>query len=601
MENAATGVQVPLSTFGGLCTELSPSDLPEGGSPDNSDVAFQPGSVLTRPGLSRVYDSPPTLSAIVFSQSFNKLDGSKINVLMDSDGKIWAENVTLSPNVFSNVGSVPAGSRCKAASAYGRLFMAFNDGLRGTDISRSFDGTKFNRISQGGPCGNPTFGEYITPSATLGNSASAVTTAITNIVSSDSHTYSGTYWAGPSLGWQTWTHVVYSTLTITVASTVGLVVGLSCSWTGNAAINLSNMVIASIGVGSIKVAYSSGTNYSGAGGSLTMNQPVLFRTENVVTASTTAAHGMNPGDEFTIAGVANNTIGGTITGVIRQSNVITISTSAANGVRVGSSVIIAGVTDTTFNGTWKVTGVINTTNFQVESSNLVDSTSSGGTVSDTWNNTDRFVISVPTSTSFTYSEVGPDDATSNTGTVTPVGQVAGGIRHAVCSFLTDYGFVTPPSNPIQISTSGNKKLTLTNIPIGPSNVVARVFAFTGIDGGKYFYLPAPSRDDNGNVIGTSTVVSDNTSTSAIFDFSDKALLSGTGIDIDGNNLFNLNIIGNCSGVAFYADRMGYWGDENVAQNFQNMGFEGGIDAGVRSDGLDGIRNGLNCCHGCRLW
>src|SRR6185437_7612582 len=49
------GADVSLSIFGGLCTEMAASDLPEGASPLNWDVDYLVGSVQTRDGLQSVY------------------------------------------------------------------------------------------------------------------------------------------------------------------------------------------------------------------------------------------------------------------------------------------------------------------------------------------------------------------------------------------------------------------------------------------------------------------------------------------------------------------------------------------------------------------
>ena len=185
MQNSSDGIAVPLSTFGGQSTELSPTDLPEGGSPDNGDVAFLPGSVLTRPGLSRVYANPPETGAIVYEQTFTSTAGKQINVVMYASGNVYSENFTDAPGTFVNICSVPANSRCKAAEAYGRLFMTFNDGFRGTDIPRQWDGVTLSRVSQDGPCANPTFGETIGASVQLQNSGATGSHTIVSLVSSD--------------------------------------------------------------------------------------------------------------------------------------------------------------------------------------------------------------------------------------------------------------------------------------------------------------------------------------------------------------------------------------------------------------------------------
>lgn len=46
---------ISLSIFGGLCTEMAASDLPEGASPLNWDVDYLVGSVQTRSGIQSQY------------------------------------------------------------------------------------------------------------------------------------------------------------------------------------------------------------------------------------------------------------------------------------------------------------------------------------------------------------------------------------------------------------------------------------------------------------------------------------------------------------------------------------------------------------------
>lgn len=50
MDNVLETTGVPLTVFGGAVPELAPEDLPEGASPFNQDVDFNPGSVFTRGG-----------------------------------------------------------------------------------------------------------------------------------------------------------------------------------------------------------------------------------------------------------------------------------------------------------------------------------------------------------------------------------------------------------------------------------------------------------------------------------------------------------------------------------------------------------------------
>lgn len=51
-KNAA---DVELTVFGGLCSEMAPSDLPQGASPLTYDTDFDIGRARTRDGLQSVY------------------------------------------------------------------------------------------------------------------------------------------------------------------------------------------------------------------------------------------------------------------------------------------------------------------------------------------------------------------------------------------------------------------------------------------------------------------------------------------------------------------------------------------------------------------
>lgn len=158
-----------------------------------------------------------------------------------------------------------------------------------------------------------------------------------------------------------------------------------------------------------------------------------------------------------------------------------------------------------------------------------------------------------------------------TGPVTP--GVTVGIHQLVVIFQTRTGYLTAPS-PIGTYTATGGLRVFVEVPIGPPNVVARIVAFTGAGGGNFFYLPvAPQL--NGVTYGTSTVINDNTSNGTWFNFSDESLFAGTAIDIPGNNLFNLQVLGPCMGFFSYASRLFAWGERNKVQNFRNMGFEGG--------------------------
>ena len=50
-----SSADISLTIFGGLCSELAASDLPEGASPLTYDTDFDVGRVRTRDGLQSVF------------------------------------------------------------------------------------------------------------------------------------------------------------------------------------------------------------------------------------------------------------------------------------------------------------------------------------------------------------------------------------------------------------------------------------------------------------------------------------------------------------------------------------------------------------------
>jgi hypothetical protein len=333
----------------------------------------------------------------------------------------------------------------------------------------------------------------------------------------------------------------------------------------------------------------------------------------VATVTTSQTHGLVPGTVIQITGVGTAPVGGSLTNyVIDSHGSISVTTSSPHRLVAGETIVLALGSGTptavvvsavlgansfsvitglgaasgssgsitlpfALTTNYTVATVLTPTSFQVASTFFTGSWS-GGLVSIPWAGT-FYVSSVISSTSFTYSQNGPDAAIANTSaSITPVGQVAPGQRKCVVVFQTRSGYVTQPGPAVKFTASGGQYVFLTNIPIGPPNVVARILAFTGANGGEYYYLPVDPQL-NGGLVGTSTVIADNTSTSAILDFSDQSLYAG--IDIGpkyaaGNNLFNQEVLGPCLGFYPYASRLFAWGERNKVQNFLNMGFEGGI-------------------------
>ncbi|HZT73631.1 MAG TPA: hypothetical protein VE996_08290 [Terriglobales bacterium] len=139
------------------------------------------------------------------------------------------------------------------------------------------------------------------------------------------------------------------------------------------------------------------------------------------------------------------------------------------------------------------------------------------------------------------------------------GNVAAGQRYVVVLFKTRAGSLTAPSPPSSWTAAGGKQALIGNLPIGPSNVVARIVAFTvagGSSDGPYFYI-GESQSVNG-VSETATVIDDNSTTSATFNFDDAFLSSS----IDVTDQFRAIPLPEESGVFYSAltQRMVWWGE-----------------------------------------
>jgi hypothetical protein len=333
-------------------------------------------------------------------------------------------------------------------------------------------------------------------------------------------------------------------------------------------------------------------------------------------------------DYFTSAAIS--AIGGylytVITTITESDYLATATTASAHGLLPGSYVYIFGASVAGYNGLQTVVGVpsANTFTYTLAATGLANAT--GGevglaigraivTVAPNINPGDSVVISGSNSgldngsagnpAQWQYLETlpylgggyevlfsiatGPPTLVitpTEGGTIQYGGQSAPGVHQAVVIFLTRNGALTQPSPPISFSSVGNSRWQFNDLPIGPSNVVARVLGFTGAGGDNFFIIPASVTLPNPtNPLGTpivvqSTIVEDNSSTSAIFDVPDNTLLAGIAIDQIGNDLFDQRVLGPVLGFFSYASRLMCWGDYAKVENLLNMGFCGGYLAGA---------------------
>lgn len=550
--------ELGITVFGSLVTEMAPTALPAGVSPNCQDGVFVPGSWASRPGLARVFATPfPGSPSVTYGKSYVDPTGVIRNIYFTNDGNIWVENITSSPGVYSMLALSTPGCYAKSVTAFGREYIAISDGLNGQEVPLQYDGTNLDRVTQDGPGAPPTITNLIIAASTIASLTRAAN--IVTAVTTGAH--------GLLVGYQT-------QIASVPASTVG-----------------TSVV------------------------SIVINNESL---PGIATITTSSAHGLVPGNFINLSGVTAAVIG-TITNISRQGNIVTVECAAPVNISIGASVTISSVTNSSFNSSFIVQQVVSpnafvyaqtdtdaissggnvqlnwplpdtstptyseviaaptSTTFQIQI-NYSDGTWTTGNVTFAWEGT-FYVLTVPSTTSFTYQQYGPPGSTTAAGTVTPYGQVAPGQHQMQVLFLTRQGYITKPSPPVKFVANGGQYLSIANLPIGPSNVIARIIAFTGALGAYFFYIPTPAQV-NGQVVSTSTQVNDNTTTTVTLDFSDNTLYAAIGISVPGNNLVNQMVLDSALGFGFYGSRLLTYGQRNVIQNLLSMSFDGGWLSGA---------------------
>jgi hypothetical protein len=316
------------------------------------------------------------------------------------------------------------------------------------------------------------------------------------------------------------------------------------------------------------------------------------------------------------------TIAASPTGLTQNGFVVTLKTSLLSGffanLRVGDPIQVSGAGVAGYNGTWTVSAVLGdglTIQYVASVSGLA--ASGGGTlnmplVTYVWSsgsstvpyadgqllnvtgmgvagyNTNGQTVrasSVPNTVGYGGYNVGDSHvvafggsallglAASGGGTITNAGNIPAGTHKLSVCFQTRQGYITVPAPPTQWTSTGGKRVVVSNIPIGPPNVVARIIIFSLVGQSSFFYSKG--------IIGIATsnsIIQDNTTTTATFDFSDV----GEASQVNADYLFRLVELGECSGVIDYASRLFWWGERNkvnIAEGgggFNNLSFDGGF-------------------------
>lgn len=557
--------EASLDLFGGLDTEIAPPDCPEGISPALQDMEFTPGDASSRRALRRLYP-PRANTTVTYCKTFLQPNGNPLNLILYSDGVLFKEDPVNAPGVLVQIATVTPGARCMSVTVRGREFMAFSDGLKGTDVPRQYDGQNFDRLSQNGPGAPPACADFST-SGTISGIA-VVSAAISSIT------------AAADPGGAT------ATLTVTTSAAHGVQTGQVVEIAG---------VSAPIFNGSYTVTGVPSTTVFNCTYTFTpITANAYGRVTNVAELAFGQAHNLRVGDTVLVSSNPDSTFNGIQTIASVPSSVQFTYSNSGPDTNGGGGAVVTPQSLGSSSGGIVVSGATITMSarpsnvFAGDSVQITNSEASDSTFpydSNTGGNPASWLVTAVNGATITISVAGIAGLNGSNGSTTGGTAVFGGLSSAgqyqcVQFFITRGGYLTVPSPPVSFTSLGNQKIQVSDLAIGPPDVIARGLAFTASGGDNFFYLPTsvslPSTLPGGQpvVIG-STVVPDNTTTTVVVNFSDNALLAATGIDIPGNNLFAERVLGPCVGVFGYASRLMAWGDPNGLQNLLNMGFDGG--------------------------
>jgi hypothetical protein len=156
-----------------------------------------------------------------------------------------------------------------------------------------------------------------------------------------------------------------------------------------------------------------------------------------------------------------------------------------------------------------------------------------------------------------------------------LGSISLGVHQFAVIFETATGYRTQLSPFATINATGGNRVTLTNIPVGPPNVVRRIIVASAAgDTNNFFFTTLATAS---GIAVNAMVLNDNaTQTITQLDFDDTSLIAGESV----NDLLTIQELPSQAGCVAYNSRMVFWGERNAiprigTTGFLNMSFDGG--------------------------
>lgn len=574
---------------------------------DGTPVTFDVSGVQIK-----AWYTPPTVGNFNFVGSFEMTNGEVLTLALDDSGVFWQENLETTPDVLTPFYiSIEPDTFADMSVQDDRAFIALSDLQNGTDMPRGYNGQWVDRLSQVGPGIAPAFSATSTSYtiATITQPAAVVNGGTGNPIRA-------ILWS-PGAGTK---HSAGNIITIEYTTNPPNMPDPNLQAGGGVVLSGFDLV--------------NGQNPNGS---------------YVIISVQVTDTGNSPRNSFSVQALSSqNAYVDPPTGAAYQVSLATITLSEpAPGVQVGTQILVAGASPSAWNNTWTILTALNAAQLQITATSLTSNiatydftlisgtaptTGQQVTITGTTNGGGIFnvvngIVASVSPTSFTLAIDSPDiaaaaeptgqavvngtefqfdpgptflGATPQTpsspfiigndtgGTVVQPGQLGSGTRMGTVLFLTRNGFLTAPAPPATFTlNAGANSIVVSNIPLGPPNVIARVIALTGADGAFFFWIPTPvTVTDNGQqVTYNATIINDNVTTQATLFITDAVLLAGLSIDTDGSNNFAQVELGSSIGLVSYSQRLFAWGEQNKVQNFNNLSFDGGYLANNPSSPL----------------
>jgi len=566
-----------------------------------------------------------------YLKTYEQTDGEVDTLALDSNGILWDEDVDSLPTVLTSIyQNILPNTFAKSVTFSDIEYIAFSNLVNGTDVPRQWNGTNLDRISMVGPGAALSAAaqsgagaiQTITQTASVqirriawGASANAINDSTPGnvlVVFGEGRTGSNTYQtlAPYSTTFGAGTTVVLSGIPNPFPKKDGGTIPFNINGTYTV-LSVTTAVVGGSEICPVFTIQAPGVAYGyssdfGSGGTPTSGW--FYQSTVATLTSQVPVPNLQVGGTLAISGTGGSPPAGydgnftviqtpnaaqvQITATVLSGNIATYSFLQISGAapHPGQFITVAN----TLNGN----GIFNVSQVAITAASGGGSPGAGGSFSVGISHVDISsanesgdipqAVGTIAGTIFLFD---PLQVVGNKtgGSIVTAGLIAAGIRKVSYSFLTRSGFITQPA-PLYTANiiSGSSSILVTGLLTGPPNVVARIVMFTGANGGNFFYIPQPVTVQSGGqtIINTSTIVNDNTSTSATFSFSDAVLLTGLACDIPGNNLFNCIELGSCRGLLTYATRLFAWSEQAKITNLRNMSFDGGIGGSTSSGGTD---------------